>query len=75
MAGRLDKPDGDSEAPHVVLSPLGRMVEQELTESIQRYYYRKADEGITVVECKTMNCITQAVCRLRDEWWKQNIAS
>ena len=38
MAGRLDKPDGDSEAPHVVLSPLGRMVEQELTESIQRYY-------------------------------------
>jgi hypothetical protein len=51
------------------------MVEQELTESIQRYYYRKADEGITVVECKTMNCITQAVCRLRDEWWKQNIAS
>lgn len=38
MAGRLDKPDGDSEAPHVELSPLGRMVEQELTESIQRYY-------------------------------------
>ena len=38
IAGRLDKPDGDSEAPHVVLSPLGRMVEQELTESIQRYY-------------------------------------
>lgn len=40
-----------------------------------KYHYRKADEGITVVECKTMNCITQAVCRLRDEWWKQNIAS
>ncbi len=38
MAGCLDKPDGDSDAPHVVLSPLGRMVEQELTESIQRYY-------------------------------------
>ena len=38
MAGRLDKPDGDSEAPHVELSPLGRMVEHELTESIQRYY-------------------------------------
>ena len=38
MAGLLDKPDGDSEAPHVVLSPLGQMVEQELRESIQRYY-------------------------------------
>ena len=38
MAGRLDKPDGDSDAPHVVLSPLGQMVEQELRESIQRYY-------------------------------------
>lgn len=38
IAGRLDKPDGDSDAPHVVLSPLGQMVEQELRESIQRYY-------------------------------------
>ena len=38
IAGRLDKPDGDSEAPHVVLSSLGQMVEQELRESIQRYY-------------------------------------
>ena len=34
-----------------------------------KYHYRKADEGITVAECKTMNCITQAVCRLRDDWW------
>ena len=38
IAGRLDKPDGDSDAPHMVLSPLGKMVEQELRESIQRYY-------------------------------------
>ena len=38
IAGCLDKPDGDSDAPHVVLSPLGQMVEQELTGSIQRYY-------------------------------------
>ena len=37
-----------------------------------RYLYRKADEGITVAECKTMNCISQAVCRLRDDWWKQS---
>ena len=38
MAGRLDKPDGDVDGPHVVLSPLGQMVEQELRESIRRYY-------------------------------------
>lgn len=38
IAGRLDKPDGDSDAPHVVLSPLGQVVEQELRESIQRHY-------------------------------------
>ena len=38
MAGQLDKPDGDSDAPHVVLSSLGQMVERELRESIQRYY-------------------------------------
>lgn len=38
IAGRLDKPDGDSDAPHVVLSPLGQMVERELKESIRRYY-------------------------------------
>ena len=38
IAGRLDKPDGDSDAPHVVLSSLGQMVERELRESIQRYY-------------------------------------
>ncbi|MBR4433093.1 MAG: hypothetical protein IKS80_01140, partial [Bacteroidaceae bacterium] len=30
MAGRLDKPDGDIDAPHVELSAIGRMVEEEL---------------------------------------------
>lgn len=38
IAGRLDKPDGDSDGPHVELSPFGQMVEQELKESIQRHY-------------------------------------
>ena len=38
IAGSLDKPDGDSEAPHVELSPIGRMVEKELCESIQKFY-------------------------------------
>ena len=38
IVGRLDKPDGDSEAPHVELTPIGRMVEEELRESIRRVY-------------------------------------
>ncbi|MBQ9651924.1 MAG: hypothetical protein IJV13_06925 [Prevotella sp.] len=38
VVGRLDKPDGDSEAPHVELSPIGQMVEEELRESISRVY-------------------------------------
>lgn len=38
IAGRADRPDGDAEAPHVELSAIGRMVEQELTKSITRHY-------------------------------------
>ena len=38
MAGQLAKPDGDSDAPHVELSAIGRMVEEELRGSIHRFY-------------------------------------
>ena len=38
IAGQLSKPDGDYDAPHVDLSPIGRMVEEELRESIHRFY-------------------------------------
>lgn len=38
MAGRLGSPDGTDDAPHVELSDIGRMVEEELRESIKRYY-------------------------------------
>ena len=34
-----------------------------------QYHYRRAGEDITVTECKAMNCIVQALCRLRDDWW------
>ena len=34
-----------------------------------KYHYRQHDEGITVAECKTMNCVSQALCRLKDDWW------
>ena len=35
-----------------------------------QYHYRGSDEMITVAECKTMNCIAQAICKTRDSWWK-----
>ena len=35
-----------------------------------RYRYRPAGEGITVMECKAMNCVAQALCRKKDGWWK-----
>ena len=36
------------------------------------YRYRMKDEMISVEECKTMNCIAQALCRKKDNWWKES---
>lgn len=35
-----------------------------------QYQYRPKDVAITVTECKAMNCIAQALCRLKDDWWQ-----
>ena len=35
------------------------------------YQFRAHEESITVPFCKTMNCIAQAICRTKDDWWKQ----
>lgn len=35
-----------------------------------QYAYRRVNDTITVAECKTMNCIVQAICRTKDSWWK-----
>ena len=35
-----------------------------------QYHYRHKDEAVFVAYCKTMNCIAQALCRQRDDWWK-----
>ena len=37
-----------------------------------RYRYRPKGKAITVAECKTMNCVTQALCRQDDGWWREN---
>jgi hypothetical protein len=36
-----------------------------------QYHYRRADDHITVAYCKAMNCLVQALCRQKDDWWKQ----
>ena len=36
-----------------------------------QYVYRRVNDTITVAECKTMNCIVQALCRTKDSWWKE----
>ena len=35
------------------------------------YRYHTKDEAINTLECKTMNCVAQALCRLNDYWWKE----
>ena len=35
------------------------------------YQFRMREENITVLFCKTMNCVVQAICKMRDDWWKK----
>ena len=35
------------------------------------YMNRTAEESITVTTCKAMNCVAQALCRQKDDWWKE----
>ena len=35
-----------------------------------QYQYRGKNEQVTVLFCKAMNCVAQALCRTRDDWWK-----
>lgn len=34
------------------------------------FRYQHNNEEITVAECKAMNCIAQALCHKKDDWWK-----
>jgi hypothetical protein len=34
------------------------------------YQFMTQEDNITVPFCKTMNCISQAICKLKDTWWK-----
>jgi hypothetical protein len=35
-----------------------------------QYAYRRVADAISVMECKTMNCVVQALCRTKDSRWK-----
>ncbi len=35
-----------------------------------QYHYRGNTEQVTVLFCKTMNCVAQALCHTKDNWWK-----
>lgn len=54
-------------AERIDLCAAGRL----LLVSPWRYQYRGKQETISVPECKAMNCVAQALCRQKDEWWEQ----
>ena len=35
-----------------------------------QYQYRGKNEQLTIPFCKAMNCVVQALCRQKDDWWK-----
>ena len=38
-----------------------------------QYQYRGKEDAVSVPFCKTMNCVAQALCRQKDEWWRLEI--
>lgn len=35
-----------------------------------QYQYRGKNEQVTIPFCKAMNCVAQALCHKKDDWWK-----
>ena len=35
-----------------------------------QYHYRGKNEQVTIPFCKAMNCVAQALCHQKDDWWK-----
>ena len=65
--------NGFPEIYHPSQAKIERCVERRLLlVSPWRYRYRLAEDGISVAECKAMNCVAQALCRTRDDWWRKN---
>lgn len=57
---------------HPSMEKIDRCLKKRLLQLTPwQYHYRLSDEGISVAECKAMNCVVQALCRKRDDWWKR----
>ena len=39
-----------------------------------QYQFRRKDDAIHVPFCKAMNCVAQALCKTKDDWWKHQEA-
>ncbi len=39
-----------------------------------QYQFRRKDDAIHIPFCKAMNCVAQALCRTKDDWWKHQEA-
>lgn len=46
--------------------------DQLLLVSPWQYKYRGKNEQVTIPFCKAMNCVAQALCRQKDDWWKNS---
>ena len=53
-------------AEHIALCAARRL----LLVTPWQYEFRHQDDPITVPFCKTMNCVAQSLCRLKDSWWQ-----
>ena len=53
-------------AEHIALCAARRL----LLVTPWQYEFRHQDDPITVPICKTMNCVAQSLCRLKDSWWQ-----
>lgn len=40
-----------------------------------QYQYRGKNEQVTIPFCKAMNCVAQALCLTKDDWWKKSMPS
>ena len=36
------------------------------------FQFRRKDDAIHVPFCKAMNCVVQALCKTKDDWWKEH---
>ena len=66
--------NGFSDRYHPSEEMIDACANSHLLMSPWRYQFRRKDEAIHVPFCKAMNCVAQALCRTKDDWWKHQEA-